>query len=82
VAVVAVVMWALGSDLINDRRKRIKQRRGRGAELARRADAQHEQYLAGDDRGVYGGFRPVDLDRVPKRLRRLPSSPGEWRAAR
>ncbi|REE74374.1 hypothetical protein C8E05_3809 [Rhodococcus wratislaviensis] len=50
--------------------------------LADEAQRQHEQYLAGEMAGVYGNFRPVDLDRVRPRLRRLPSSPTAWRAGR
>ncbi|MCQ4120436.1 hypothetical protein [Rhodococcus tibetensis] len=48
--------------------------------LATRAQQQHEQYLAGDDRGVYGVFTPADPDRPRQGIRRLPASPSEWRA--
>lgn len=48
--------------------------------LATRAQQQHEQYLAGDEAGVYGIFRPADPDRPRVGIRRLPSSPTEWRA--
>lgn len=51
---------------------------GHQEQLAARAQQQHEQYLAGEEAGVYGIFRPADPDRP--RLRRLPSSPTEWRA--
>lgn len=44
------------------RRKRIRIERGRAARLAARAQMQHEQYLAGDDRGLYGNYRPSSLD--------------------
>lgn len=50
--------------------------------LAARAQQQHEQYLAGDEAGVYGIFRPADPDRRRRLIRRLPSSPSEWRARR
>lgn len=32
------------------------------AELAARADREHQQYLAGEDRGLYGDYQPTPLD--------------------
>lgn len=32
---------------------------GRAAAIARRADEQHAQILAGDDRGIYGAYPPA-----------------------
>ena len=33
-----------------------------GAAIAARADEQHAQVLAGDDRGIYGDYVPTQID--------------------
>ena len=68
VALVAAVIWgmyALGVPWWRKRQARSVDRRNgetaRRSALAARAQIQHEQYLVGDDRGLYGDYRPVDL---------------------
>ncbi|MFD4467837.1 hypothetical protein ACFWPA_06025 [Rhodococcus sp. NPDC058505] len=43
------------------RRDRLTGQRATASGLAARAQIQHEQYLAGDARGVYGEYQPVPL---------------------
>ena len=51
-AVIVVVVWARR---VADRHsERVGSKRRRLAELAARADQQHEWVMAGDDRGIYG----------------------------
>jgi membrane protein YqaA with SNARE-associated domain len=40
---------------------RAVERRCRDAEICARADRQHAQVLAGDDRGIYGQYLPAQL---------------------
>lgn len=61
IALVGVVAWLAFSSWRLRRRKRATIERGRASRLAMRAQTQHEQYLAGEDRGVYGEYRPADL---------------------
>ncbi|CQD07362.1 hypothetical protein BN000_01470 [Mycobacterium europaeum] len=44
--------------LLERREARRASARFRRAEIARRADEQNQLYLAGDDRGIYGDYRP------------------------
>lgn len=53
--------WKLGGADLAARRDRLDGQRAAAFALAVRAQIQHEQYLAGDDRGVYGEYRPVSL---------------------
>jgi hypothetical protein len=57
-AAVLVVVFCLvsGSD------KRRGAELERDAAIARRADEQHKQILAGDDRGIYGDYVPTQID--------------------
>lgn len=64
-AVLGLVVWGAylaASAWSSRRRERLNGERARNAGLAARADAQHQQYLAGDDRGLYGDYRPAPLD--------------------
>lgn len=68
-AFVAALVWAMyrfgipwmqrQQELAADRRNGETARK---AALAARAQIQHEQYLAGDDRGIYGQYRPEPLE--------------------
>lgn len=69
VAVLAGAVWvwaSVGVPLWERRQHRVLDRRNgetaRRSGLAARAEFQHQQYLAGEDRGVYGEFPPVVLD--------------------
>ncbi|NKU21763.1 hypothetical protein GS907_24695 [Rhodococcus hoagii] len=44
------------------RQRRVALEEQARAELAARADLEHQQYLAGEPRGLYGGFEPARLD--------------------
>lgn len=46
------------------RRQQREQVRMEQARLAARADEEHELYLRGDARGIYGQFPPADLDEL------------------
>lgn len=46
------------------RRDRSENARMERSRLATRADTQHELYMDGDSRGVYGEFPPADLDKL------------------
>ncbi|MFD6857598.1 hypothetical protein ACFWCF_09670 [Rhodococcus sp. NPDC060090] len=46
------------------RRNAADMERARRSSLKARAMTQHEWYLEGSDRGVYGEFPPVDLDKL------------------
>ncbi|NKS20865.1 hypothetical protein GS467_06525 [Rhodococcus hoagii] len=61
-AAVAVAAYLTIGEWRFRRQKRIRIERGRASRLAARAETQHEQYLAGDERGLYGNYRPADLD--------------------
>lgn len=56
-----VALWKFAGllDRVLERREaRRASARFRRAEIARRADEQNQLFLAGDDRGVYGEYRP------------------------
>jgi hypothetical protein len=63
--VVAVALMMLAGWLVyrSDRRRALKL--GELAAIAARADKQHAQIMAGDDRGIYGKYWPANLD-APK----------------
>ncbi|MFZ2529426.1 MAG: hypothetical protein WAX14_17520 [Rhodococcus sp. (in: high G+C Gram-positive bacteria)] len=46
------------------KRDRSENARMERSRLKTRADAQHELYMKGDSRGVYGEFPPADLDKL------------------
>jgi hypothetical protein len=61
--VVAVVgagflLWGVATRQVDE----LEQQRGEQAALAARADQQHSWILVGDDRGVYGDYRPEATD--------------------
>ena len=61
-----LIPFALNTDLFRKpRAKRSKsraKRAGRGTyKIRARADHQHELWLAGDERGLYGDYPPADL---------------------
>ncbi len=61
-AVLCVVLWWFVRWLDRRLGARDARRAARAAKLAaiaRRADVQHAQVLAGDDRGVYGEYTPM-----------------------
>ncbi|MGV9744570.1 hypothetical protein ACWDTG_06610 [Rhodococcus zopfii] len=60
--------------------RRAKARRDEVAAIAARADREHQQFLEGNEDGVYGRHRPVDLDRP--RPTPLPATMKEWREQR
>jgi hypothetical protein len=63
--VLGLAVWGAyigGSALLLKRRDRLNGEKAHRARLAARADHQHRQYLAGEDRGLYGEFKPADLD--------------------
>lgn len=53
-----VPWWHRRRELTRDRRNAETARR---SSLAARADTQHERYLEGDPRGIYGDYPPADL---------------------
>jgi len=55
IAVLSAALWWLSNRMAD----RDDVERAQRAELAARADVQHAQVLAGDDRGVYGEYRPA-----------------------
>lgn len=57
VACAAYVVWSVQYASCTDR----KQRRRQDAAVVARADEQHEQTLAGDERGLYGAYTPAGL---------------------
>ncbi|MEE2033623.1 hypothetical protein [Rhodococcus chondri] len=80
--VVSVVsLWAFGTHLLSRRRARHSNNLAEQNRLAARADIEHQHYLAGDDRGIYGSHMPADLDgdlRIPGGLRKLPPTIRAW----
>lgn len=54
--------FALSGTLIEKRRDRLNGERATNSALAARAQIQHEQFLAGEARGIYGVFPPASLD--------------------
>ncbi|MFZ2529191.1 MAG: hypothetical protein WAX14_16300 [Rhodococcus sp. (in: high G+C Gram-positive bacteria)] len=64
-AVLGAVVWGVyvaAVALRARRQDRLNGARARLSALAARAQVQHEQYLAGDERGLYGAYRPAPLD--------------------
>lgn len=61
------------------RQDRLAAERAEDERMAQRAQEQHEQYLQGEDAGIYGRFTPADPDNPKPRIRQLPRSPKEWR---
>lgn len=64
-AVLGLVAWGgyLAVAALRTRRQDwLNGRRARSSALAARAQIQHERYLEGDERGVYGKYRPTSLD--------------------
>lgn len=82
---IALVAW-IGFLIIRkkwrSRQTRLAIERAEDERLAQRAQVQHEQYLKGEDAGIYGRFTPADPDNPKPRLRQLPRSPKEWREER
>nr|WP_240959838.1 hypothetical protein [Rhodococcus sp. HNM0563] len=70
--VVAVAMIAAAAPKIRGATERALEARRNAAEMERarrsrlraRAMTQHDWYLEGSDRGIYGEFPPVDLDKL------------------
>ncbi|NKR28930.1 hypothetical protein GS538_11705 [Rhodococcus hoagii] len=62
VGVVVLIVYMSVSTANFHRRKDRANQRARNHALAARAQAQHEQYLDGDERGLYGNYRPASLD--------------------
>ncbi|EOM74604.1 hypothetical protein DW322_03365 [Rhodococcus rhodnii] len=63
--VLGIVVWGVymaTTALGHKRRDHLNGVRARQSALAARAQIQHEQYLAGDERGLYGNYRPASLD--------------------
>ncbi|RYE40736.1 MAG: hypothetical protein EOP24_39715 [Hyphomicrobiales bacterium] len=64
VVVAGVLVWLSVLAVSGLRARRVnarRQERGRQSLLARRAQVQHEQYLADDERGTFGTYRPTSL---------------------
>ncbi|MBA8959644.1 threonine/homoserine/homoserine lactone efflux protein [Rhodococcus percolatus] len=64
VAAAGVLVWLAVLAVTGLRARRVnarRQERGRQSLLARRAQVQHEQYLADDERGTFGTYRPASL---------------------
>lgn len=79
VALVALIVYLVARKTWRSRQARLAAAVAEEEQMARRAQEQHEQYLRGEDSGVYGRFTPADPDKPKGRLRRLPASPKEWR---
>lgn len=63
--VLGLITWGLYlavTELAHKRRDHLNGVRARNSALATRAQIQHDQYLAGDERGLYGNYRPGPLD--------------------
>ncbi|NKR72891.1 hypothetical protein GS492_09575 [Rhodococcus hoagii] len=63
--VLGLIMWGMYlaiAVLAHKRRDHLNGVRARNSALATRAQIQHDQYLAGDERGLYGSYRPAPLD--------------------
>lgn len=63
--VVGLVGWGVYvavTTMVRRRRERVARERAANAGLAARADQQHQQYLAGEDHGLYGDYKPARLD--------------------
>lgn len=63
--VLGLITWGLYlavTELAHKRRDHLNGVRARNSALATRAQIQHDQYLAGDERGLYGNYRPAPLD--------------------
>lgn len=79
VTLVALTIYLVTRKTWRSRQARLAAVVAEEEQMARRAQEQHEQYLRGEDSGVYGRFTPADPDKPKGRLRRLPASPKEWR---
>ncbi|MET3956883.1 type II secretory pathway pseudopilin PulG [Rhodococcus sp. OAS809] len=79
VALIALIVYLVARKTWRSRQARLAAAVAEDEQMARRAQEQHEQYLRGEDSGVYGRFTPADPDKPKGRLRRLPASPREWR---
>lgn len=65
VVVLGALAWGtykLGGFAVRKYRDRLDTERAYTSGLAARAQAENEQYLSGDARGVYGAYQPVSLD--------------------
>ncbi|MBM4522534.1 hypothetical protein GS462_21885 [Rhodococcus hoagii] len=63
--VLGLIIWGMYlavAALSRKRRDHLNGVRAKNSALAARAQIQHDQYLEGDERGVYGNFRPEPLD--------------------
>ncbi|ORJ99891.1 hypothetical protein [Prescottella equi] len=63
--IVGLLVWGgyrAGTVLLAKRQDRINGQTARRSALAARAEFQNQQYLAGEDRGMYGTYRPESLD--------------------
>lgn len=79
VALGAWIAFLIIRKMWRSRQNRLAIDRAEDESLAQRAQEQHEQYMKGEDSGVYGRFTPADPDNPKPTIRRLPSSPREWR---
>lgn len=79
-AVAVLILAAVVVGAWKAAQRRAKARRDEVAALAARADREHQQFLEGNEAGVYGRHRPVDLDR--QRPTPLPATMKEWREQR
>ncbi len=64
-AAVCVVLWGAYVGIttaLTRHQERSTKERADNAALAARADEQHQQYLAGEDHGLYGDYQPAPLD--------------------
>lgn len=65
VALLAAVIYGAylaASAWSHRRREHLNGERARRSALAARAETQHQRYLAGEDGGLYGEFKPAPLD--------------------
>ncbi|MBM4590148.1 hypothetical protein GS507_18370 [Rhodococcus hoagii] len=63
--VLGLIMWGIYlviAALAHKRHDHLNGVRASNSALAARAQIQHDQYLAGDERGLYGNYRPAALD--------------------
>lgn len=64
-AVVCLAVWGAYAGITaagRRQRERAAVERAEKAAVAARAEEQHRQYLAGEDHGLYGDYRPAPLD--------------------
>lgn len=84
--VVGVVLAGMGlvagiSKLWEQYRDQADRRHARYSALAARAETEHQWYLEGDPRGIYGAYPPADPDATPT-SRQLPPTMKQWREQR